>query len=510
MAASICSGVLRLLLLCLFSAACRAWKNETSSRISVASSLAAQRASRAERDRLPKGSPKGERGGAHQRAGKFRHHLHPALFAVFLFEDVFLSGGDERQAFGGFAGGPLVPVEAVHQVAGDAVLLQHHGDGLGGVKGRVPLAAALGVGDERFLELIGEAEVIHHQATRLVAEDAVHAGDGLHEAMALHRLVGTHGVQAGRVEAGQPHVSHDHDLEGVFGVLEPIRQVAPGVFAADVFLPIRAVLRAAGHHDLQRIFRPLGPQLDKSIEKIHADAAAHADDHRLAVHRLHALLEMRHQVGGHQRDAFRIAHQCLQRGPFGLELFLLRQLLAFGDFLELRIQLRQLGGVQAEFGNPALVVDRHRGLVGDGALDVVDADVIAEDRPHVRIRLFDGRAGEADERRIRQGIAQVAGEAVGHLAGLSIHLAAEPILAAVRFIRDDDDVLPRAQLGHRLALFRNGCGTALGGIRPEASGRPLSGTSSKRLASAPACSARLRATHDRHPNKHFRAKGKSS
>ena len=63
-------------------------------------------------------------------------------------------------------------------------------------------------------------------------------------------------------------------------------------------------------------------------------------------------------------------------------------------------------------------------------------------------------AGKADERGIRQGIAQVAGEAVGNLAGLLIHLAAEPILAAVRFIRDHDDVLPRAQLGQRLALFR--------------------------------------------------------
>ena len=94
-------------------------------------------------------------------AGKFRHHLHPALLAVFLFEDVLLAGGDEREAFGGFAGGPLVPVEAVQQVAGDAVLLQHHGDGLRGVEGRISLAAALGVSDERLLELIGEAEVIH-------------------------------------------------------------------------------------------------------------------------------------------------------------------------------------------------------------------------------------------------------------------------------------------------------------------------------------------------------------
>ncbi len=92
----------------------------------------------------------------------------------------------EREAFGGFAAGPLVPVEAVHQVAGDAVFLQHHGDGLGGVEGRVPLTAALGVGDERLLELIGEAEVIHHQSAGFVAKDAVHAGDGVHQAVALH------------------------------------------------------------------------------------------------------------------------------------------------------------------------------------------------------------------------------------------------------------------------------------------------------------------------------------
>ena len=104
---------------------------------------------------------------------------------------------------------------------------------------------------------------------------------------------------------------------------------------------------------------------------------------------------MRHQVGGHQRDAFRVAHQRLQRSPLGLELLLLRQLFPFRDFLKLRIELRQLGGVQGELGNAALVIDRHRGLVGDSALDVVDADVIAKDRPRVRVRLFDGRAGEA-------------------------------------------------------------------------------------------------------------------
>ena len=85
---------------------------------------------------------------------------------AFSAADVLLSGGDEREAFGGFAGRPLVPVETVHHVAGDAVFLQHHGDGLRGVEGRIPLAAALGVGDDRLLELIGESEVISAASRR--------------------------------------------------------------------------------------------------------------------------------------------------------------------------------------------------------------------------------------------------------------------------------------------------------------------------------------------------------
>ncbi len=34
---------------------------------------------------------------------KFRHDLHEALLAVFLLEDVLLSGGNQRQTFGGCA-----------------------------------------------------------------------------------------------------------------------------------------------------------------------------------------------------------------------------------------------------------------------------------------------------------------------------------------------------------------------------------------------------------------------
>ncbi len=45
----------------------------------------------------------------------------------------------------------------------------------------------------------------------------------------------------------------------------------------------------------------------------------------------------------------------------------------------------------------------------EGALDFVHGNVIAK----YRVRLLEGRVGEPDEGRMRQGIAQVAGEAVG-------------------------------------------------------------------------------------------------
>jgi hypothetical protein len=137
----------------------------------------------------------------------------------------------------------------VQHVCGDAVLLQHHAMARS-VEGRVAPAAALGVGRERLLELVGEAQVVDHQAAWLVAEHTVHAGDRLHEAVALHRLVGVHRVQARRVEAGQPHVAHDDDPERVLAVLESVGQRAALGLVADVRLPLGAVVGAAGHDHL--------------------------------------------------------------------------------------------------------------------------------------------------------------------------------------------------------------------------------------------------------------------
>lgn len=127
--------------------------------------------------------------------------------------------------------------------------------GLSSVIGRIALAGILGVLGKDALELIGKAEVIHDQAAGFVLEPstpelarqimrsirrspterrqrgsqhAIHAGDDLHEPVALHRLVGIYGVQAGSVKTGQPYVAHDDDFEGGLGVLELSRLTEAG------------------------------------------------------------------------------------------------------------------------------------------------------------------------------------------------------------------------------------------------------------------------------------------
>jgi len=185
------------------------------------------------------------------------------------------------------------------------------------------------------------------------------------KAVALHRLVGIHRVPAGRVEAGQPHVAHDDDLEGVSGVLEPVCQLAAFLLVADVPLPL-----GAGEVRIQKC------EVRNSVSS--SFGIRHSAFSSLAVHRLHPLLEMRHQIGGDERDAIRVAHQRLQRGPLGFSAdavvaprllhpagcaslhlsrgipcrsaLLFRLLLASAVFLKLRVELRQFGDDQGQLG----------------------------------------------------------------------------------------------------------------------------------------------------------------
>ena len=347
---------------------------------------------------------------------------------------MLLGGRQEVQAVLRRTRRPLRPVEAVEQRAAHLVLLQHHRDRFVLVQRRLSLASALGVGGEGLLQVLGQPQVVDDQAAGLVLEHAVHAGDGLHQPVAAHRLVDVHGVQAGRVEAGQPHVPHQHNPQRVAGVAEPLRQRLPPRLVADVRLPLQGVGGRAGHHHLDGspyviVIVPVGAQAHQLAVEGDADATAHAHDHRLAFERLQPSLEVGHDVLGDLLHPLLRPYDRLELRPPRLEPLPALHLLALGGLLELRVDPRLLAFVQGQLGQAALVVDRHGRPVLDGASDVVDADVVPEHGARVGVLELYGRAGEADERRQRQGVAHVAGVAVD-----------EVVLAPVRLVGYHDDV----------------------------------------------------------------------
>ena len=122
--------------------------------------------------------------------------------------------------------------------------------------------------------------------------------------MAPHRLVNIHGVAAGHIKTGQPHIADNHQLERVVRILEAFFQSLLGLLVVDMRLQQLPVRGGAGHDNLDRpLFRiwimPVRPQSGDGVIEMHADFPAHADDHRLAGDHLRPRLKMGHQILGH-------------------------------------------------------------------------------------------------------------------------------------------------------------------------------------------------------------------
>ncbi len=176
---------------------------------------------------------------------------------------------------------------------------------------------------------------------------------------------------------------------------------------------------------------PRRPQLDELSVELDADPPAHAHHHGLAFHGLQAPVEVVDEVSGDHAQASLGPDNRLELRPFGLQLLLAFGLFLFGDLLELLVDPGLLLLGQVELRQSALVVDGDRGLVRHRALDVVDVDVVTEDGACVAVVKLHRRAGERDERRVRQCVTHVTGEAVD-----------KPVLAPVGLVGDDHDVPP--------------------------------------------------------------------
>ena len=118
----------------------------------------------------------------------------------------------------------------------------------------------------------------------------------------------------------------------------------PAGLVPDVLLPLNRVCLRARHDNLDRAtvigtVVPLGPEPHDRLVEIRADPAAHADDHRLAIHGLKAALEVLDKIWSYKADAFLSTHHSFKASPLALEFLFGRLLLAFGDLLELGVDL---------------------------------------------------------------------------------------------------------------------------------------------------------------------------
>ena len=254
-------------------------------------------------------------------------------------------------------------------------------------------------------------------------------------------------MEARRVESRQPHVSHEHDAQGIVRVAEPLGEPLPARLVSDMLLPVQGIRRRAGHHDLDGTLAvilvvPFWTQANQLAVQVDAYATAHADDHRFTFHRFQPLFEVFHDVFSDLQHALLCSDDRFQLGPLCLEFLRALDLFALGGLLEVGVDHRFFALVKCQLGKAALVVDGHSRLVFHGAPDVVDANVVAEDGPRVGVLELDGGAGKADERGIWEGVAHVAGVPVD-----------EVVLASVGLVGDDDDVAPLGEGRVRVAFL---------------------------------------------------------
>ncbi|MNI75182.1 hypothetical protein D3C73_1313120 [compost metagenome] len=131
--------------------------------------------------------------------------------------------------------------------------------------------------------------------------------------MTLHRLIDVHRVAARRVEARQPHVANDHQLQRVFRILETHLQALFHLFAVQMRLQQWLIGSRARHHDLDGtlfgiVAVPLWSKGHDGVVQMGADVATHAHDHSLAIRHGDASLEVLDQVTCHLLQAWISAH----------------------------------------------------------------------------------------------------------------------------------------------------------------------------------------------------------
>ena len=190
-------------------------------------------------------------------------------------------------------------------------------------------------------------------------------------------------------------------------------------------------------------------QADEGVVHAYARCADIRDDHSLAGQLGVALFKVSDDVGGDKKvDAFGIADDGGDLRPL-----LWRWTICSSSSPS--VISSKAGSMRGSWPRPfhlgvaRFEVDRNGGVVSSGALDVVYVDVFAKDADGAFVIAGNGRAGEADEGGVGEGVAHVFGKAIGKadaLRGGGV-FGFEAVLRAVRLVDDENNVAPVGEHG---------------------------------------------------------------
>jgi hypothetical protein len=125
-----------------------------------------------------------------------------------------------------------------------------------------------------------------HHLLGLVLVGAVHPGDGLQQGVVAHRLVEIHGIEHGRVEAGEQFLGDDEDLGLLVELAEALADLPLFLRVEVEFLEQGGVVVVAGVDDLGILGRQ---ELIEGVLVVGAGLAVDADEEGLVAKRLDVL-----------------------------------------------------------------------------------------------------------------------------------------------------------------------------------------------------------------------------
>ena len=131
----------------------------------------------------------------------------------------------------------------------------------------------IGVVSHSLLERTSNADVINDQATLFTPANAIHTRNGLHKVMALHWLEYIHCSQAGHIEASEPHINDNGDLQRIVLIFELALHLFFMRGSSAYLEPVCRVL-VPHSHDYAKLIRPIGAQLHHAFVNLHSDSSA--------------------------------------------------------------------------------------------------------------------------------------------------------------------------------------------------------------------------------------------